>query len=396
MNTDQPSRDQKPGDSLRLRAFVVRPGPIHHEDTKTRRITKSFRNAESCLSCSRGAAANEQVQAAANERDPSVRAFGAAGCYTVSGAGSKRARLTWRRSICKSIASSGLTVGTLMLEGCDNLSKEQLREIAEVKRAIEQDPALINKLDAAGETPLHVAVINNYVSLLTWLLDHGADINIKDRHGDTPLRSAVIWDRTPHMSVIGALLGRGADVNDGNTYGDTPLHVAATFAETSVIKLLLSEGANPNAQAGRGAAPLHYASRRPTDPAKDYKAAIRLLLGGGAKVNIQDQSGSSPLHAAVMIGNTETVDTLLENGATIDLKTNNGSTPLHIAAIVGHASVAEVLVKKGAKVNERDNRGHTPPYVALKEPAMHYEQNKKGPVNTMKVVEVLKHHGAVE
>jgi len=34
MNTDQPSRDQKPGDSLRLRAFVARPGPIHHEDAK--------------------------------------------------------------------------------------------------------------------------------------------------------------------------------------------------------------------------------------------------------------------------------------------------------------------------------------------------------------------------
>src|SRR5437667_610377 len=65
MNTDQPSRDQKPGDSLRLSAFVVRPGPIHHEDTKTRRITKSFRNAESCLSCSGRAAADERVQPAA-------------------------------------------------------------------------------------------------------------------------------------------------------------------------------------------------------------------------------------------------------------------------------------------------------------------------------------------
>src|SRR5437764_142600 len=36
-----------------------------HRLRRTRRITKSFRNAESCLSCSRGAAANEQVQPAA-------------------------------------------------------------------------------------------------------------------------------------------------------------------------------------------------------------------------------------------------------------------------------------------------------------------------------------------
>ena len=311
-------------------------------------------------------------------------------------AGSKRVGLTWRRSICKSIAGSVLTVAALTLAGCDNLSKDQLREIEKVKRAIEQDPALINKLDEAGQTPLHVAVVNNYVSLLTWLLDHGADINVKNRQGDTPLRSAVIWDRTPHLSVIRTLLSRGADVNAGDTYGDTPLHVAATFAETSVIKLLLSEGANPNAQAGRGETPLHYASRRPPDPAKDYKGAIRLLLSGGAKVNIQDQAGSSPLHAAAMIENTETIATLLENGANIDLKTNNGSTPLHISAIFGHSSVAEALVKKGAKVNERDNRGHTPLYAALREPAIHYEQNKKSPVDTTKVVEVLKLHGAVE
>src|SRR5438552_14062480 len=114
MNTDEHGSAQpqpKLGHSLRLRVFVVKAGPNpprRHEDAK------------------------------------------------------KLVRLTWGRSICKSIASSVLTVAALTLAGCDNLSKEQLREIAQVKRPIEQDPALVNKIDAAGQTPLHVAVINNY------------------------------------------------------------------------------------------------------------------------------------------------------------------------------------------------------------------------------------------
>src|SRR6266487_1034357 len=129
---------------------------------------------------------------------------------------------------------------SLMLVGCDDfrLSKEQVQHIDEIKKDVLDDPTLVNALNDRGESHLHIAVVNNYVSLISWLLDHGADINIKDRTGETPLNTAIIWDRTADASVIRLLLKSGADVKSGDDYGNTPLHTAATFAELEAMRAL--------------------------------------------------------------------------------------------------------------------------------------------------------------
>lgn len=53
------------------------------------------------------------------------------------------------------------------------------------------------------------------------LIDAGADVNaVNQIDGNTPLHSAAIYD------LVG-LMQRGADVDVVNKKGDTPLHVAA-------------------------------------------------------------------------------------------------------------------------------------------------------------------------
>jgi ankyrin repeat protein len=139
-------------------------------------------------------------------------------------------------------------------------SEEERQHITEFERTLEENPALIDAPGGPqGTIPLHFAVVNNYMSLVRWLLAHGADVNARDSSGEAPLHEAIISDRTPRHKFVSTLLENGADINALNNNGDTPLHRAANFGETTVANLLLSYGADVNTRAKPGETPLHYA-----------------------------------------------------------------------------------------------------------------------------------------
>lgn len=69
------------------------------------------------------------------------------------------------------------------------------------------------------------------------LLTEGADVNAKDKYGDTLLHSAAYEGR---KEMVELLIAKGAEVNAKNIYGGTPLHFAATFGHKDVVELLTS------------------------------------------------------------------------------------------------------------------------------------------------------------
>ncbi len=265
-----------------------------------------------------------------------------------------------------------------------------------VRKKVTETPSSVNSPQAAGETFLSIAVIDNYDPLIRWLLTHGADINLPSgKWGQTPLHAAVIMDRTANARIVKLLIANGANVNAPDSYGDTPLHKAATFADPKIVRLLLRAGANPNARAARGETPLHYAAREKFDTTKDRRPVISQLLKSGGNINIQDSNGATPIHGAVIIGNSEMVEYLLEHGAAVDAKNIHGMTPLHVAAAFGQNAVARVLLAHHANPNERSADGLTPIGLALKAPAISYDQNGKRPVDVSKVIEVIRNGGGV-
>ncbi|KAI8686792.1 HET domain-containing protein [Fusarium sp. Ph1] len=88
--------------------------------------------------------------------------------------------------------------------------------------------------------------------MLELLLDEGADVEAKDKDGNTPLMHGA-WC----LTTAKLLLARGADVNARSKHGVTPLMKAAFYKENAgVVKLFLEHGADPTAkdEGGRTAA----------------------------------------------------------------------------------------------------------------------------------------------
>ena len=96
-------------------------------------------------------------------------------------------------------------------------------------------------------TPLMEAARFGTSSDLQLLLDAGASVRARDRHGNTPLHKACVCGSVPKVQ---ALISAGADLEAYNRYGRTALHVAAEVGWEAVAALLVRMGAKHDAKDG--------------------------------------------------------------------------------------------------------------------------------------------------
>ena len=73
------------------------------------------------------------------------------------------------------------------------------------------------------------------------MLNRGADINVRNKYGDTPLHLAI---KKEHLDTATLLINRGADINAPGAFDDTPLHVSIYKGQKGLSDLLLEKGAN--------------------------------------------------------------------------------------------------------------------------------------------------------
>lgn len=101
---------------------------------------------------------------------------------------------------------------------------------------------VINSRDVtSGENALHLVVARRDATWLSFLLAKGANPNLVDNDGNSPLMDAV---QVRFEDAVRLLLARGAQVDKTNDNGETPLIRAVQLRDVAMVRLLVANGAN--------------------------------------------------------------------------------------------------------------------------------------------------------
>ncbi|MBW1743404.1 MAG: ankyrin repeat domain-containing protein [Deltaproteobacteria bacterium] len=207
-----------------------------------------------------------------------------------------------------------------------------------------------------GWTPLHIAAMRSSEDVGKILIDKGADLNVKNHNNrQTPL---VVTQLNGHIDFAALLLDEGAKLDFRDRGGRTLLNQAATQGDIAFAELLIKKGADVDGKDRPGWTPLFSATRW------HQTQMIEWLISKGADVNAKSRAGQTPLHMACGIGMLDIVELLLAHGADIQARTDTGDTPLSLAQEDEHADVVELLRKHGAKESAQATQSKEP----IKEP----------------------------
>ena len=96
---------------------------------------------------------------------------------------------------------------------------------------------------------LNCAAGTHLVDTMRVLLDHGADINVRNRQGRTALSWAAQYG---FLASLKLFLERGADANSRDKEGQTPLDWAIEMGNNEAAEILRAHANNPVSQAKKG------------------------------------------------------------------------------------------------------------------------------------------------
>ncbi len=268
------------------------------------------------------------------------------------------------RSCAMLLALTGLVYAGDMTSR-DFYSAIRENDLARLK-AMTASGADINLREARGSTPLMHAAAVGSLEAMKLLLKAGADVNAKNGLDTT----ALIWGALDPAKVR-LLVEAGANVNARSRLGRTPLLVAASRpGSADAVRLLLSKGADSKVADVRGSTPLVEAAR-----VNDIDV-LRLLLNAPVNINAGGFAGATALNLAAGHANLAAVKLLLDKGADVnvanvsEVRVKNGliaisRTTALMSAPESSPEVMEALIKAGANVNAKDIRGMTPLMLAI-------------------------------
>jgi len=234
------------------------------------------------------------------------------------------------------IAVTVLIAG-LTLTGCNNSVTQfhqalELGNLDEAQALLVEEPDLVNT-DKEGRPLLCEAIQNEQKQTVLFLLQHGADVDAKDKREFTPLHYAA---EKGYAEIAELLIEKGANVNATDTNKETPLHIAVLCGHKDVALALLAAEAFVNAENSMSRTPLHYAAR------EGHSEAVKVLLAHGATINAKDKSpGLTALHYAAYQNQKHVVELLLDAGADVNARDLLAYTPLHWASSIARPEEGE-------------------------------------------------------
>jgi len=116
-------------------------------------------------------------------------------------------------------------------------------DVRTVKELLEYDVNVDSDIDWEGKSLLQYGAEHNQVEIARLLLEKGANVNLKNKRGETALHLAVLKSNFELARIV---IENGADVNLRNYEGYSALHAAAATFNEEMVKMLIDSGANVN------------------------------------------------------------------------------------------------------------------------------------------------------
>ncbi|CAM4698688.1 unnamed protein product, partial [Lepidochelys kempii] len=104
------------------------------------------------------------------------------------------------------------------------------------------DRELVDRKDYYGKTPCYWTAYKGQKLSMELLLQHGASVNTCCIHGGMPLHAAI--GLFPDCTLLLIQGSHGADVNLQDNWGVTPIYLAACSGQIECIRLLVQAGAD--------------------------------------------------------------------------------------------------------------------------------------------------------
>lgn len=248
--------------------------------------------------------------------------------------------MRWERSLGFRLTPLRLYAGVHCCELTDDLGAALLNAVRENQRwpsrMYLEGGISPNVTDSEGRTPLHfhVGLDDPSHDILDWLLKYGADVNAKDKYGETPLVYAINAGMPLHMAELLAVRGINPNVTDRN----------GTPAIMLISKLNIE----------RKRANKH-------DFAKTLSADFNAFVRGDADFEVQDTQGNTLLHdlAELDAGGWTFFKRALGSKQFLESRDPDGLTPILRAAKANGVSTVRVLLKEGASPYARDDRNRS-------------------------------------
>ncbi|XP_071094926.1 ankyrin repeat domain-containing protein 17-like [Haliotis cracherodii] len=276
--------------------------------------------------------------------------------------------------------------------------------VAMVKYILSQNIVDINSRTKCNRTPVMMAANRSYRNVLAVLVSKGADVSLRDQHGNDILHYTSAGGQVEMVKYVLSL--NKVDINRRGQYRWTSVMVAARLGNREMLDFLISKGSNVSLTGKKETNILHAAcigghwemvkyvvsqdfvdinSRRWNGKTALMLSAQRaprevfdfiLRRGGGKQFSperyIQDKpcdqegwSMDNQLHDACLEGNLNMVRRILSKGQLdVNSRDRRERTPVMAAACAGHKDVIKLLINAGSNVSLVEDHGYNILHIA--------------------------------
>lgn len=201
-------------------------------------------------------------------------------------------------------------------------------------------------VERAGYRGVLAAAARGYADEIHTLAENGADLDVRDVYGRTPLHLAAYG---AHHGAMRALVAAGADPNglEDDRYDIVTIAAVADDLETLEMALSLGARADNITSPYDGTALIAAAHL-------GHVEIVLTLIDAGAPLDHVNNLGWTAVIEAIVLGaggpqHVETLDTLIRAGANLQLADREGRTPLELARQYGHDTMVQMLIHAGAQ-----------------------------------------------